>query len=265
MSNLSDIGFSVETEEDLEVLAEKAYAIGQQIKVNGGTYSVYSDESGAELWLQLNRRKQFIGLNPHFKGSSRRKVALTTSVERKESVLDFALHAWAEPSKKGNPESGMYPFVFDLPDGKIYQTLKYPQEVTIQLTAFAQELDVFENEEAYQNKQQGELNWATHSFVPSGLFNADKENAPQAYGLLSGTIKQYKKLRNQLTEEEFMWLLVETLGGEIDVVADLSFFDKEPRIEGVIFGDFWLSGQIVGEPKQEKVVKGNFFSKLFGT
>jgi len=267
MSNLSDIGFDIETEQEFHKLVEKAYEKGKPKKAEKGTYFQYSDSSGAELWIQFDKRNEIIGANPHFKGKSRRKVCLTTEIERCESILDGAFHAWADPLEDNNPESGAYPFVFDVPDIKSLGKVIFPQDIEIQLSAFAQEFDYYKSEEEFSKKQEGEPKWASQSFVPSGLFNPNENesnpNPPEALGLFAGIIKEYSKKKNQLTEQEFYWLLIETLGGEIDVVADLRFFEDNPNIGGVVHGQFWLSGQLMTEPKTEEKKK-NILNRLFG-
>ena len=265
MSNLSNIGFTVETEEEFEALAEKAYAKGKAVKAHGGTYIVYSDPSGAELWFQLNDKNEFIGFNPHFRGKSRRSVYITAPIERPHSALDAAFYAWANPADKDDPESGEFPFVFDLPDGKRRYLQDYLRFSELQLAAFAQEIDYYESEEAYHNNQDSEPKWAVQSFVPTGLFGGgeeDGEPAPApAYGMFAGIVREVEKRTNKLTGDAFYWLLVDTLGGEVDVVADLRYFEVEPIAGGVVFGYFWLSGQVVEEETERKGLFARWFGK----
>lgn len=267
MSNFSDIGFDIQSEEDFYSLVERAYEKSIPVKTTKGTYFQFSDNSGAELWIQMNKKNELIGANPHFKGKSKRKVSVTATIERPESVLDGAFHSWADPMENDNPESGAYPFVFDVPNHKKYVGIVMPQTVEIQLSAFAQEFDYYESEEAFSNGQDGEPKWASQSFVPSGLFNpgeGNNPNPPEALGLFAGIVKQTEKRKNEFTGQEFYWLLVDTLGGEIDVLADLRFFDNaRPKVGGVIHGQFWLSGSLLTEPKIEEQSKG-IFKKLFG-
>ncbi len=89
-------------------------------------------------------------------------------------------------------------------------------------------------------------------------------NPPQATGIFTGIIKQFEKKRNELTSEEFYWLLVDTLGGEVDVVADIRYFEKEPVVNGILQGQFWLSGQLINAPNRELGKKKSFLQKLFG-
>lgn len=266
MSNLSNIGFNISTEEEFQQLLEKAYRISNQIKINDGRYSVFTDASGAELFMQFNKKNEFLGANPHFKGKSKRTVCLTATVERPESELDGAFHCWADPSEVNNPNSGVYPFVFDLPDFKTIGKIDFPKNVDIQLTAFAIELTVYNSEKEYDNSQTSEPKWAIQSFVPSGIFTSreDKDpTPPEATGMFTGVIKQFERKHNEFTNEAFYWLFVDTLGGEIDVVADLRYFEKDPVVNGIVQGVFWLSGQLINAPKRELEGNKTFFQKLF--
>jgi hypothetical protein len=267
MNNLFNIGFRVKGQQELLQLVEKVLARGQAIAVKKGRYVSYSDPSGAEIWLQLDEKNYLTGLNPHFKGKSRRQVGISVAVPREKPTLDFALHGWADPMDETNPENGAYPFVFDLPDGGKYQGLVFPQIVDVQLTAFAHEMEYYPSEEAFNESQEGEMKWASMSFVPTGLFKAGQAAEPaqpEAIGLLTGLVREVQKKQNQMTGEEFYWFWVETLGGEVDVVADLGYLHELPKAGGVVQGQFWLSGRIISKPKQLYPRRGGFFSRLFG-
>lgn len=260
MSNFSNIGFPVASPEDLQALIQKVYGIGKVYPVEDGSYILYSDDSEAELWIQRNKQKQIIGINPHYNGLSRRTVCLTQSVEGKMSKLDGSFHAWADPSEEDNPESGLYPFVFDVPDFKLIGEFQFPVNQEIQLTAFAKSLQSYASEEEFYANQTSEPKFAACSFIPSGLFSSEKEDM-EATAIFSGTIKTFEKKKNELSQCDFYWLLVDTLGGEIDVVADCSLFEKEPATGGIIHGEFWLSGQLINPPKPES--KG-LWKRIFG-
>jgi hypothetical protein len=251
MSNFSDIGFDINTEEEFQDLLEKTYHESTLIRVNDGAYAVYADESGAELWIQLNNAHECVGANPHYKGSSRRKVCLTATVTRPENPLDGGFYAWAEPAEKQNPESGLYPFVFDVPDFKTLEPVPFPADVDIQLTAFAQDVQLYENEAAFSAAQTTGPKFAVQSFIPSGLFSSSTEEGkpatPEAFGFFTGVIKKAEGRQNALTGQVFYVLLVDTLGGEIDVVADAGFFEKAPAVNEIVQVECWLSGQLISQ------------------
>ena len=122
MSNLSDIGFPVQSEQDVNVLITETIKYVESIRCPRGFYLRFSDASGAEIYLQGNIEQELIGFNPHFDGKSRRKVGLIKAVERDSSELDGGFQAWANPSA----ESGEYQFVFDVPDFRLNDGIEFP-------------------------------------------------------------------------------------------------------------------------------------------
>lgn len=250
MSNLSDIGFPVRSEQDVNDMIMQVVNHVSEVRAPNGFYLKFADASGAELWLQGNFDQELIGFNPHFAGKSRRTVALTEAVERDSSELDGGFHAWANPHNE-SVDSGDYPFVFNVPDFRAVHLHEFPQTVEMQLTAFASnDFQIFSDEAAYLESQTDELKYAAKSFIPSGLFSfgeGEKIDLSLVHpiGILTGEIKSFELKTNSLTSEKFYHFLVETLGGEVDVVADVNLIKEEPRAGSIISGQFWLSGRIL--------------------
>lgn len=254
MSNLSDIGFPVQSEEDVNVLITETIKLVESIKCPQGFYLRFADASGAEIYLQGNNEQELIGFNPHFAGKSKRRVGLTGAIERDSSELDGGFHAWANPSDADVENSGEYPFVFDVPDFRMVEWIDFPRVCEIQMTAFASnDFKVFADEKEYDDSQESKLKYAAKSFVPSGLFAFDAENdsidlsVARPIGVFAGEIKEFALKTNELSGEKFYWFLVETLGGETDVVADVKLIPNEPKIGGIVSGQFWLSGRFIDE------------------
>jgi hypothetical protein len=252
MSNLSDIGFPVRGEQDVnEVIIKVLENVAEIPCPPRGAYYKFADESGAAIYLQGNAAQELIGFNPHFEGKSRRLVSLTKAIEKESSELDGSFHAWANPpAEENDAESGEYPFVFDAPDFRVHDGgLSLPQKSEIQLAAFATgEFQIFADEQAFYDSQTTEVKFAAKSFVPSGLFNfneAEPGQPPLAFGVFTGEIMEFELKTNRLTGAQFYWFLVETLGGETDVVADPKLVTAEPKIGGYLNGQFWLSGKII--------------------
>ncbi|CAN5401441.1 hypothetical protein BH10ACI1_BH10ACI1_12000 [soil metagenome] len=251
MSNLSDIGFPVRGEQDVNDVIMSVLGHVSEVRCPRGFYLKFSDKSGAELYLQGDSDQELIGFNPHFAGKSRRKVGLTRSIEREASELDGGFHAWANPSSEDVEISGEYPFVFDVPDFRTIPELQFPHTVEIQLTAFASnDFKIFGDEKEYDESQETEMKYASKSFVPTALLafpDSEKEDADlkdvRPIGMFAGEIKAFELKTNTLTNEQFYWFLVETLGGEIDVVSDPKWLKKEPNVGGIVSGQFWLSGR----------------------
>lgn len=261
MSNLSDIGFPTRSEQDINDMISHVLELAETIRCPQGFYLKFADASGAEIWVQGNFEQELIGFNPHFAGKSRRRVGLTEAIERESSQLDGGFHAWANPSDLDVESSGEYPFVFDVPDFRVIEAIKFPHVCEIQLTAFASnDFKVFADEREYDENQGDELSYASKSFIPIGLYNFDTEdwdeaNPPRPVGQFAGEIKAFELKTNELSGEKFYWFLVETLGGEVDVVADAKLIASEPKIGGVVSGQFWLSGRIIDAPQLTQITK----------
>lgn len=258
MSNLSDIGFPTPDEQAVNEMIMHVLEVAKPVECPRGFYLIYSDKSGAEIYLQGNFEQELVGFNPHFAGKSRRGVALTKAIERDSSILDGGFYAWANP-RDDSGESGDYPFVFDVPDFRMIENLQFPQMADIQLTAFASnDFQIFESEADHHKAQESELKYASKSFVPSGLIAFDEAggsldlSVARPIGMFAGEIKEFDLKTNELSGQEFYWFLVETLGGEVDVVADPKLIAKEPQAGGIVSGQFWLSGRIINRDGQDK-------------
>lgn len=248
MSNLSDIGFPVRNEQDVNAMIEAV--IEQPLeptKCYYGFYLKFADASGAEIYLQGSRDQELVGFNPHFAGKSRRNVTLLKAIERDSSTLDGGFVANAAEGKVISDE---YDFVFDAPDFRLNEITEFPVNCDIQLTAFASnDLKIFANEVEFYYAQDVETQMSLKSFFASGLYltrdNQIPVETPRPIGIISGEIKEFDLRKNELSGENFYWFLIETLGGEVDVVADPKLVAIEPKIGGSIRGQFWLSGRIL--------------------
>lgn len=246
MSNLSDIGFPTPDEQSINELIMHVLEVARQVDCPRGFYLKHTDPSGAEIYLQGNFNQELVGFNPHFVGSSRRRVRIERAVERDSSELDGGFFARAV-SDAGDEE---YPFVFDVPDFRTVLIAQYPFDADIQLTAFgSNDFRIFADEAEYDGAQDGETKFASRSFIPVGTFNIAAEDGneppPRPIGRFSGEVTAAERRKNEMSGEEFWWMLVETLGGEVDVVIDPRYVPAEPKPGGIVEGTFYLSGRIL--------------------
>ncbi len=254
MSNLSDIGFPVRSDKDVnDVIMSVINELTPIPCPPHGFYYRFSDESGAELFLQADPAHDIIGFNPAFNGKSRRNVALTGTIERDTSQLDGAFHARSNPVAEGGSDPrDDFPFVFDVPDFRLKEKITLPKTVEIQLSAFASnDFRLFESGMHYLDFEGKGADGRVRSFVSTGLLKANDEQPddpipPQAHAVLTGEIKEFGLRENSLSTKKFYWFLTETEGGEIDIVADPKLVSETPKIGGVVYGSFWLSGRIPG-------------------
>lgn len=261
-SQFSAIGFHVASGEDLAALASRVAERADTIDAAGGQYLKWAPPSGEQLWLQVRRNGDALGMNPHFGGASAVRATLEARVTREShSPLDGTFLAWANPPADGSL-GGEYPFAFDCPDAATLATLELPATMTLQIAAFAQQLTVHASEAAYDQAQSAQgLSFASRSFIPSGLIAPSGEPVvpPESHALFTGHVLEASERRNTVTGEPFWWALVATLGGTYDVVIDPSLIG-EPIVAGnVIAGWFWLSGR-VRQPDH----RGGWWRQLIG-
>ncbi len=246
MSNLSNIGFPVSSAQECVDLENRAAPLATSVPANGCKYLWYHDKSGAELWIQVDEDGQIISANPHFCGESRRRVCLESSRTSATHSLNGSLSGWADPAFENDPESGEYPFVFDVPDFLAIPEFPFPHTVTIQLAAFPITFYCYRNAETFDKQQEKDMKLgfkvAARSFIP---LNEESQASGQAFGMFAGKVKALANKTNALTGQLFVWMLVETLGGEVDVVVDPRLLTSPPANGNIVAGEFWLSGRLI--------------------
>jgi hypothetical protein len=245
-SQFSAIGFHVTSGEELAALASRVAERADTIDAREGQYLKWAPPSGEQLWLQVKRTGDAMGMNPHFEGKSSVRVMLEARVARtSHTPLDGTFLGWANP--KDGVEGGDYPFVFDCPDAAMHEDLELPVIVTTQIAAFAQQVTVYPSREAYDASQAAQgLTFRSQSFIPSGLVSPSGEpvTPPEPHALIAGHVLEAAERRNAVTGEPFWWALVDTIGGAFDVVIDPSLLSAPIREGNVVSGWFWLSGRL---------------------
>lgn len=275
MNHFSCLGFRVENNDDFAKLVTELAPLANVIKLDKGQYLRAIGESGAGLYIQANYKNELTGAHPAFEGASRRTVRLMHEV-RDGSPMDGGWYAWADPTTEpaGADElQGAYPFVFNVPDFLAFPVNGLPKTVEIQLSAFAgPDLKVFADEQAFNESQTEEPRYSSNVFIPSGLFidkQAHPDAQPQPYGMFAGKVLDWELRENDFMGTRYYWLLVETLGGQVDVVAPELLLPTHPNPGNIVYGQFWLSGRFVGATPQTaeeppKKAKKGLFSRLFG-
>lgn len=183
-----------------------------------------------------------MGVNPHFKGRSSFRVGILELIDDPEYLLDGRIQGWANPLED-NYEVGDFPFTFDTPNYRIVKgQLAKGMIRSFQITAFAHNIELFANEEAYDQAQHSEPHMAAESFIPGSIFE-DEARISEAF--FTGRILMSQAITNPLSGQDFVVMQVRTLGGILDVVADPTLLETEPAVDGIIQGTFWLSGVLI--------------------
>jgi hypothetical protein len=119
-----------------------------------------------------------------------------------------------------------------------------PQQAQVFITAFALNVEVFDDEEAYYAAQASETKFASKSFLPVGMFSPEMEpvEPPEPYAILTGEVLDVKNMTNSLTTREFIWMKVESAGANYEVVSSPDMLNKIPRIGDIVKVLAWLEG-----------------------
>ncbi len=251
-SHFSAIGMPIASNREaaLSVIAKAADAGGELIECKDGRYLCCALGQGAELWIQLDKSNTFIGATPFFRGNSRISVGITHFMVRpNDTPLEGGVYGWLEPVES-DPEKGLCPFIFDLVDKGLHTELDFPFISTVQLTAFAEQFEVYDSDDEFRASQATDFKWAAESFLSSEAFNTSGITLPNA--VISGHVLETIELQNPLTNCRYRWMKVKTAGGEVDVVSDPELVDRLPFPGSVIRGSFWLCGRILKPKYVEK-------------
>jgi hypothetical protein len=255
-SHFSTIGFALDTQEEFLALAQQIAAQARVMPAKGGKYLQWTGTAGEQVWLQIDQSSSLIGMNPYFVGNSLLRVRLATIVHREDdSILDGAFSGWANPDGESD-DSGDYPLVFDTPDFGTYSGLVLPAIAQVQIVAFAHEIAFYDTVDAfYASQADRDPKFASQSFIPIGLFTptGSDNHPPEATAFLTGHVVETAFKRNSLTGGSYYWALVNSFGGQYDVVIDPTLLSGAPAAGGVLSGTFWLSGRPIrraGKPGQ---------------
>jgi hypothetical protein len=246
-SQFSAVGFTVTSGEDLAALASRVAERADTIDAREGQYLKWAPASGEQLWLQVKRNGDAMGMNPHFAGKSAVRVAIEARIARAaHTPLDGTFLAWANPPE-GAATGGDYPLAFDCPDAATHEALTLPATLVAQIAAFAQHVTVYESPETYAAEQAAKhLAFGSQSFIPSGLISPSGEPVvpPESHALIAGHVIEASERRNTVTGQPFWWALLDTIGGTYDAVIDPTLLASPVRSGNVVSGWFWLSGRL---------------------
>ena len=198
-----------------------------------------------------------VGLNPHIGGDGRLRFGALELRPGQAGTLDGSLHGWADPAAD-NPGGGIYPLLVDVPGARPAQArLALPAIVSLQVAAFAHELACYPDEAAYSAAQEREPRFAAGALIPSGLF-ARRGEVERAEAVFAGRVPRAEMRTNPASGVAFHALLVRTLGGVFDVVADPAVVTGEPVVGGgVVRCMAWLSGRVIDrEPRPSRSPRG---------
>jgi hypothetical protein len=184
------IGIPITSREEMKIEIARAADHAKIIRCKSGHYLRWSSEQGAELWIQVDKNNKGVGVTPYFQGKARMTAALINEVSRQsDTPLEGAIQGWASP-QNDDPESGAYPFVFDLVDKGLYKSFDFPFISPIQICAFTHELSIYDSEDEFKNAKGDIGKLAPEAFIPSGMFipGGGSIEPPESMAIFSGHV-----------------------------------------------------------------------------
>jgi hypothetical protein len=190
------------------------------------------------FWLALTRTSG---------GKTSQILGLTARYPGTEMRLDGAFKAWAGPGVDETVQppyvGGDYPFLFDCPTFGWYRGLYLPAVARVQLAAFAQKIDIYEDD-LHQPIDLGEAGQDEEFFIPVGTFREARHETPTATALFGGRLLDSQTLENPLTGKAFMLATLRTYSMDIDILFPQNLVTKPLTAGQFISGEFWISGVI---------------------
>ena len=241
MSHYSDIGFKVNSNEDVIELFNK-------IKTN--------KENSPMIWeLEINEEREVI-LAMHKLGEIRYFAKLDN---KNNELLEISLGHHNEKVTKmdilhinyevsaGFPvlqlEKNEIPFWFECPNVEVFN-MEGEQDCEIRISSFANKVFI-KNPDEKVDLPGLKISLADEAYI------ANWQHDPSV-ALLSGYITGYKKEKNIISGRSYYAIDVECLGLNIKMVVDINYLKEEDIIPGkVIYGDFWNVAILVADNHPE--------------
>ena len=234
MSHLESIGFKVNSAEEFEALVSKVFEQGESVEVEGGKYVVYTDNSAAQIYAQVDNSGEFMGFMPFYDAKNERTVHIQGSIKNDDAtVLDTRYQVMSSENT--------YPFVFDAVNAK--QRVLEAGTVSLPFVAFPTEIAYFSTAEAFMHEFP-EL--STTYFIPVGLMTPEggANPNPEPYAMFIGQIKSLELKKNELSGGEFYVLELSALDGDITVVVAKEALGAEPEVGAFVNGVFWMGAKV---------------------
>ena len=234
MSHLESIGFSINSSEEFEALIGKVFESGIEVKVEEGSYMVYTDASGAEIYAQLDSNREFIGFMPFF------DTQITKNIHVESTILNEDLTS-LDKRYFAKSQEQTYPFVFDVVNANV-RDISSSRE-TLPFVAFPTEIELFASAEHFL-KEMPELS-ATY-FIPVGLMTPEGEanENPEPYAMFIAEINSVKIKTNEYSNKSFYVLEVSALEGDLTIVTSMESLKNEPKIGNFVNGVYWMGAKV---------------------
>jgi hypothetical protein len=233
------IGVSLTSLEDMmNFVNELVPQVERRVTDEGGEFFLAEDPSGALVGVNVGSEGTVDCVKPSFATTTSVRVVPRGFSEDPDCRFCDRLHV----EVVGEDGELAYPLAIQLHDMAVARSsVSLGEPSTASVVGFAEELDTWPDEEAYNANLSDELPLAPEALIPVGLF-VDEGRSSSAHVLLTGHIVRAAVRRNEWTGGAFRWAVVRTFGGEYEIVAPVN----APPLEesSIVRGHFWVVGSV---------------------
>ncbi|MEO1047443.1 MAG: hypothetical protein AAFW59_03850 [Pseudomonadota bacterium] len=244
-SNFHSVGFDINTR-DAEAYKQSILSYAETCEVididEDNVICRVENERGGQLWIGLreaNDTFQYVTANPAFVGKS----AFPVSVIGLQSDDDYSPFEYRLAVRFSEFDIPLLVELADPREAPRFANLEEPLALTLDLTAFTYNPEIFPDKEAFaeaQKKLGEDVAYAPDYFIPSGLFGEDTSSR----ATFGGEILEAERVNTEDGASHWRTLVRVQGGGTVNVVFDDIWSDSEPKPGYLISGAFWLSAQV---------------------
>jgi hypothetical protein len=243
-SHLSAIGFGCQQDSDVLDLVERIWPNTTEHTFRGGCYRRWDSGCGADVWLHLDRQGVIVGLTPGFAGKGSLPFRAYTRFPRERGTrFEGALKGWTTCHTSG---TDVHPIAFDLIGYGLPLASRTPFVSSVRLTAFAHDITTHSDAHTFLASQESKLKLASNFFIHTGLLDQpeDRTIRPASTAMFAAKVIESAEHVVPMFNSRFHWMLVESLIGTLDIVADPADTSHLPPPGSIVVGSFWLCGRL---------------------
>jgi hypothetical protein len=239
------VGIPAGDKEELKDFIMRAVQSAASFDVpEGGSLLEWQDPSGASLYMHLDHENSIQCIAPSFSGTFPHRVVPKKTVPDSGCSFCDALYVEVVDDKS----QMFYPLVLQLEDIEIARPkIAFGSQAIARVTAFAERLEVWPEEKAFEESQakddkadtEAKVRFGPEFFVPSGTFN----DPATANALFRGKVIEVERPTNSESGSQFLHMAVKSFGGTYDVVAPLQ--QQEIKPGAIVECDCWMIGRLL--------------------
>ena len=232
-SHFGSLGFSIADQDAFRALVVGLAAAGTEHRIDEHlTDRVWTDPSGARVVVLAED------------GSIKELLPCLAAEAAPVRIRDAAMHDAEVASLSLLTEGGddVCPLMVELEDRALLARLGKLEEGQLRLAAFAEQLAVHADAEAYYASQDDERpKMSAEHLIPVGTFTPE----PRAHAMLAAEVLQAETRTNMWNGGTFHWLRLRGIAGiEFDAAVDPTAVAALPEPGNIVAGTFFMTGSL---------------------